>query len=267
MIDRSRRLILLCTALTPLAALPAAGQQEDAAERGRQIAVEADRRDRGFGDYHVRLEMILHDSDGDETRRELELSVLEVQGGQEKSLLVFESPRDIRGTALLTYSHADRENEQWLYLPALRRTKRISATGRSSPFMGSEFAYEDLVRTSVDEYEYRYVGEEELAGTSTWVIERIPTYEGTGYSRERLWIDKAEYRVLRIDYRDLRDRELKTLTVRGYQEYLDGIWRADEMRMRNLRTGESTTLLWHDYRFGTGLTEGDFSRSVLGRGS
>lgn len=267
MIDRIRPLILLCASLTPLAASPAAGQEDDAAGRGREIALEVDRRDRGFGDYHARLEMILHDSDGDETRRELELSILEVEGGQEKSLIVFESPRDIRGTALLTYSHADRENEQWLYLPALRRTKRISATGRSSPFMGSEFAYEDLVRTSVDEYEYRYVGEEELEGTPTWVIERIPTYEGTGYSRERLWIDKAEYRVLRIDYRDLRDRELKTLTVRGYQEYLDGIWRADEMRMRNLRTGESTTLLWRDYRFGTGLTESDFSRSVLGRGS
>lgn len=262
--------VLLPAALWPLLVLiapaPVVAQQAEGAQGARAIAVEADRRDRGFGDYRARLEMILRDPDGDETRRELELSVMETEGGEEKSLILFESPRDIRGTALLTYSHPDRENEQWLYLPALRRTKRISATGRSSPFMGSEFAYEDLVRTSVDEYTYRYVGEEELDRTPTWVIERVPRYEGTGYSRARLWIDQAEYRVLRTDYWDLRDRELKTLTVHGYREYLDGIWRADEMRIRNLRTGESTVLLWHDYRFHTGLNEGDFSRSALGRG-
>lgn len=260
-------LTILWALLVPIAPSPVVAQQTEGAQRARAIAEEADRRDRGFGDYRARLEMILRDPDGDETRRELGLSVLETEGGEERSLIVFESPRDIRGTALLTYSHPDRENEQWLYLPALRRTKRISATGRSSPFMGSEFAYEDLVRTSVDEYAYRYVGEEALDGTPTWVIERVPRYEGTGYSWERLWIDQAEYRVLRTDFWDLRDRDLKTLTVHGYREYLDGIWRADEMRMRNLRTGESTVLLWHDYRFHTGLTEGDFSRSVLGRGN
>jgi len=265
MITCLRSLTLLCALFVPVGPSPVVGQHDQAAERAREIAAEADRRDRGFGDYRARLEMVLRDSDGDETRRELGLSVLEAGGDQEKSLIAFESPRDIRGTALLTYSHPDRENEQWLYLPALRRTKRISATGRSSPFMGSEFAYEDLVRTSIDEYEYRYVDEEDLDGIPTWVIERFPRYEGTGYSRERLWIDQAEYRILRTDYWDLRGRELKTLTVQGYQEYLDGIWRADEMRMLNVRTGESTVLLWHDYRFHTGLTEDDFNRSVLGR--
>jgi hypothetical protein len=256
---------LLGGLLALLVASPLSGQDE-AADRARQIAIEVDRRDRGFGDSRARLEMILQDRRGGEVRRELDVLVLEVPGGQEKSLVIFNSPRDIRGTALLTYSYSDRDNEQWLYLPALRRTKRISATGRSSPFMGSEFAYEDLVRTGVDEYEYRYVGEEDLDGTACWIIERRPRYEGTGYSRERLWVDTTEYRVLRIDYQDLRGRDLKTLTLHEYRQYPNGIWRAGEMRMRNLRTGESTVLLWHEYRFDTGLTESDFSRGALGRG-
>ena len=119
----------IVTLLAFLAAASAAGQEDEAAIRGREIAAEVDRRDRGFGDYRARMEMILHDREGDETHRELQVSVLEVAGGVEKSLIFFESPRDIRGTALLTYSHPDRENEQWLYLPALRRTKRIAATG------------------------------------------------------------------------------------------------------------------------------------------
>lgn len=259
---------LTALVLTTQLATPAAAQDAPAAEaarRGRELAEEADRRDRGYGDFQARMEMILRSADGDEARRDLRVSVLEVDGGGERSMLVFDSPRDIRGTALLTFSRPGRENQQWLYLPALRRTKRISATGRSSPFMGSEFTYEDLVRAPVEDYDYRYLGEEDLEGVRVWLVERVPRYDGSGYSSERLWIDTAEYRVLRIDYRDSRARELKTVTVHGYREYVDGVWKPREMRMRNLRTGASTVLQWTEYRFRTGLSERDFDPNLLGR--
>jgi outer membrane lipoprotein-sorting protein len=251
--------------VSSLLGLPVSAQQEGPAERGREIAEEADRRDRGFGDYQARLEMTLEDRRGRETVRELDLLVLELPDGQEQSLVTFETPRDIRGTALLTYSYEEQENDQWLYLPALRRTKRIAATGRSSPFMGSEFAYEDLVRSSTSQYDYLFLGEEELDGTPCFVLERYARYEGTGYSKERLWIDTAEYRVLQIDYWDLRDRELKTLSLSGYERYLENTWRASEARMLNHRTGEATLLRWLDYRFQTGLTESQFTRAAMGR--
>lgn len=248
-----------------LGVVPATGQEAALAERGREIALEADGRARGFGDYQARMEMILVDRRGSETRRELELYSLEVSPDEERSLIYFDSPRDIRGTGLLTYSFRDGDEEQWLYLPALRRTKRIAASGRSSPFMGSEFAYEDLAPMYPSQYEYSYVGEEELEGTPCFVIERYPSYEGSGYQRQRLWIDTEEYRVLRIDSWDLRDRPLKTLTLSGYERYLDHVWRPAEAHMINHRTDEATRLLWHDYRFQTGLTESDFSRAALGR--
>jgi outer membrane lipoprotein-sorting protein len=244
---------------------PAPAQLASAVERGREIAVEADGRARGFGDYQARMEMILIDRRGDETVRELELLTLEVSADEERSLVYFQSPRDIRGTGLLTYSFREGEEEQWLYLPALRRTKRISASGRSSPFMGSEFAYEDLAPTFPSQFEYSYIGEETLDGARSFVVERYPTYEGTGYLRQRLWIDADEYRVLRIDSWDLRDRLLKTLTLSGYELYLDRLWKPAEALMVNHRTDETTRLLWHDYRFETGLTESDFGRSALGR--
>lgn len=243
----------------------AEAQELTASERGREIAFEADRRARGFGDYQARMEMILLDRRGDETRRELELFSLEVSEAEERSLVYFHSPRDIRGTGLLTYSLRDSDNEQWLYLPALRRTKRISASGRSSPFMGSEFAYEDLAPTYPDQYEYSFIGEDVLDGTPCFIVERYASYEGTGYRRQRLWIDQDEYRVLRIDSWDLRDRLLKTLTLSGYEKYLERLWRPAEAHMVNHRTDETTRLLWHDYRFHTGLTESDFSRAALGR--
>ena len=254
----------LLTLLT--AGVGPADAQEPAAEAlGREIALEADRRARGFGDYQARMEMILVDRRGEETVRELELLSLEISADEERSLVYFHSPPDIRGTGLLTYSFRDREEEQWLYLPALRRTKRISASGRSSPFMGSELAYEDLVPMYPSQYGYRFIGEEALDGSPCFVIERYPRYEGTGYRKQRLWIDTAEYRVLRVDSWDLHDRLLKTLTLRGYDAYLDGIWRPSGAQMINHRNEKATRLRWFDYRFQTGLDENDFSRAVLGR--
>lgn len=248
------------------AGVPAAHAQElTAQERGREIAREADRRAHGYGDEQARMEMILIDRRGEETTRELDLSLLEVSPNEERSLVYFRSPRDIEGTALLTMSRRAEEEEQWLYLPALRRAKRISASGRSSPFMGSEFAYEDLMPLYPEQFDYVYVDEETLDGQPCYVLERRPRYEGSGYSKQRLWIDTTEYRVLRVDSWDLRDRLLKTLTLDGYVEYVAGVWRPGEAHMVNHRTDDETRLRWFDYRFGAGLDEGDFSRAALGR--
>lgn len=245
--------------------LPAETQEATAAERGLEIALEADRRARGFGDYQAVMQMILVDRRGEETLRELDLLAFEVSSDEERTLIYFRSPRDIEGTGLLTLSRRDQEEEQWLYLPALRRTKRISPNGRSSPFMGSELSYEDLVPMYPDRFEYSYVGEDVIEGTDCYVVERYPRYEGTGYRRQRVWIDSGEYRVLRVDSWDLRDRLLKTLTLSGYAEYLDGIWRPSEAYIVNHRTEDATRLRWFDYRFGTGLGESDLSRAALGR--
>jgi len=258
--------LLVATALMMAGGVaPAAAQDQTPEERGREIAVEADRRIRGYGDYQARMDMILIDQHGEETVRELDLLSLEVSPDEAHSLVYFQSPRDIRGTGLLTLSFRNGEEEQWLYLPALRRTKRISANGRSSPFMGSEFAYEDLAPMYPSQFDYSYVGQESLEGTDTFVIERYPRYEGTGYQRERVWVDTEEYRVLRVDAWDLRDRLLKTLTLGGYEKYPDGIWRPSEALMVNHRTEARTRLRWSDYRLRTGLEEGDLSRAALGR--
>lgn len=244
---------------------PAEAQEPGQVEHGRAIAEEADRRARGFGDFTAQLEMLLVDRGGRETLRELELYTLEVSPTEQRSLAYFQSPRDIRGTELLTVSFLEGEDEQWLYLPALRRAKRISSNGRSSPFVGSEFSYEDLAPMFPDRFDYAYVGEETLDGAPTHVIERYPRYQGTAYRRQRVWIDTDAYRVLRVDSWDLRDRLFKTLTLSGYAEYAGEQWRPAEAVMVNHLTDEETRLRWSDYRFETGLRERDLSRAALGR--
>jgi len=254
--------LLAIPLLVPMFAVNGA---QSPAEKGRAIAVEANRRDSGWGDLRTRMEMVLRNRQGQESRRRIRTRLLEVDGDGDKSLLVFEFPRDVKGTALLSYSHAVKADDQWLFLPAIKRVKRIASANKSGPFMGSEFAYEDLTSQEVAKYHYRWLRDEELDGRLAFVIERRPAYEHSGYTRQVAWVDKSNYRPLKVDYYDRKNALLKTLTVHGYREYLDRYWRPDRMEMVNHQTGKSTTLRWSDYRFKTGLRDRDFDRNALKR--
>lgn len=239
---------------------------QDAAARGLEIAVEADRRDSGFGDFTAELTMTLRNRHGQESVREMRNRTLEVLDDGDKTLVIFDRPRDVQGTALLSFSHRVGSDDQWLYLPALRRVKRIASNNKAGPFMGSEFAYEDISSQEVEKYtDYRFVGEEELDGAATFVVERVPVDENSGYTRQIVWYDQEEYRVVKVDFYDRRNVLMKTLTYAGYQQYLGRYWRADEMNMVNHQTGKSTTLRWANLEFQTGLTDRDFDQSSLRR--
>ena len=190
---------------------------------------------------------------------------LEVEDDGDKSLVIFDEPRDVSGTALLNYTHREGADDQWLYLPALRRVKRIASNNKSGPFMGSEFAYEDIASQEVAKYTYDFVGAETVDGVAMYVIERVPVDESSGYTRQIVWFDQAEYRLQKIDFYDRKNELLKTLTYVDYQRYLDRYWRVDRLEMVNHQTGKSTTLSFANYQFQTGLTDRDFDQSALRR--
>ncbi len=243
----------------------AAAPQTSPEDRGREIALEADRRDSGFSDTSVKLVMRLQNRHGQTSSRDLEIKTLEVEGDGDKSLVYFRSPRDVRGTSFLTFSHSTTADDQWLYLPALRRVKRIASNNKSGPFMGSEFAYEDIASQEVDKYRYKFIEASALDGQPCFVVERYPEYENSGYTKQVVWFDQAEYRVQKVDYYDRKGALLKTLTSRGYEKYLDRYWRAATMSMVNHQTGKSTVLDWDVYKFATGLSAADFNKNRLKR--
>lgn len=234
-------------------------------EKGLAIAVEADRRDSGFGDTAVDLTMLIASSAESITTREMRQMVLEVADDGDKSIMVFDRPRDLKGTAILTFTHKLEDDEQWLYLPALKRVKRISSADKSGPFMGSEFAYEDLSSQEVEKYSYRYLRDETVNGEPCFVVERIPTDENSGYTRQIIWVDQAEYRLRRVDYYDRKNTLLKSMSPVNYQQYLNQYWRPAEMIMTNHQTGKSTTLKFGTYEFQTGLRDADFTPSAISR--
>jgi len=234
-------------------------------EAGFSIARQRDARDAGFHDFEARLQMVLKNRHGESSERSLRSRTLEQTADGDKSLVVFDAPADIDGTALLTFSHKTGDDDQWLYLPALKRVKRISSSNKSGPFVGSEFAYEDISSQEVEEYTYKLVGEEEIDGRKMFVVEQYPVDPRSGYTRQVAWIDQEEYRNFKIDFFDRKNELLKTLTYEGYRQYLGKHWRPEFMHMVNHQTGKSTDLHWEVYEFQIGLEEHDFNRATLAR--
>lgn len=233
--------------------------------KGLEIAKAADLSDHGFENSTVSLTMILRNKQGQESTRYMNTSTLELTEDGDKSLIVFDSPRDVKGTATMTYTHKVGSDDQWLYLPSIARVKRISSDNKSGPFMGSEFAYEDLSSQEVEKYTYNFIKEEKVNGVDAYVVERFPTDSKSGYTRQIVWYNKDNYRLEKIDFYDRKNSLLKTLNYSGYQLYLDKFWRADEFLMVNHQSNKQTQLKFNDYKFKTGLTEDDFTQNSLKR--
>ena len=234
-------------------------------QQGLAISQASKDSDEGWQDMQGEMNMVLRNKQGQESVRAVRMSSLEVQGDGDKSLSVFDEPRDVKGTAFLSFSHAVGADEQWLYLPALKRVKRIASRNKSGPFMGSEFAYEDLSSFEVEKYTYKYVGTEACGELQCYVVENYPVDKNSGYTRRIAWIDTEELRAQKVDFYDRKNSLLKTLTYEGYKEYEGKHWRPDLMKMVNHQSGKSTDLAWSGYRFKTGLKDADFNKNTLKR--
>jgi len=239
--------------------------QGDDQQKGIAIAKEADFRDLGWNDSQSSMVMTLRNKQGEESTRNLRVKNLEVEGDGDKSLTVFDSPKDVRGTGFLSYSHITSADDQWLYLPALKRVKRISSKNKSGPFMGSEFSFEDLASFEVDKYDYRYLGDEVINDQDTYKVEMTPLYKFSGYTKMVAWMDKSEFRLQKMEYYDRKGDLLKTQMLKNYRLYLGKYWRAHDTEMINHQNSKLTLLKFDDYEFGTGITEKEFNKNALKR--
>ena len=238
-----------------------------AADNGAfEIAARSDRSDVGFGDSEVELQMILRNAAGQESTRSLRITTLEKPDETvgDKSLVLFKTPRDIEGTALLSHAKILDPDDQWLFLPALKRVKRISSANKSGPFVGSEFAFEDFTAIELNKFDYTYVGTEPCGELVCDVLERTPRYENSGYKRQVSWVDQTDFQLRKVEFYDRRGDLLKVLELDDYRNY-EGIWRAHKLSMSNVQTNKQTDLIYGEYTFKTGLAENDFVKGRLSR--
>lgn len=261
--------------VTALALLTAAGlmlvapqpHAQTAQEKGLAIVQEADRRDDGYGDSTATMKMVLTNRHGDTSTRQMRMKTKEVPDKSvgDKALIVFDQPRDVKGTALLTFTKIIEPDDQWLYLPALKRVKRIASVNKSGPFVGSEFAFEDMASQEVGKFNYKYLRNEPCGDLECFVVEAYPNYEHSGYTKQIVWMDTAEYRPQKIDFYDRKDTLLKTLTLSDYKQYLGKYWRSLNLMMHNHQSGKESRLVWKDMKLQVGLDERDFTKNALKR--
>lgn len=255
--------LLSAIATVGLASSPTAAADTSAFD----IAARSDRSDRGFKSSRVTMTMVLRNAAGKQTTRMLEQVTLEIPDEDigDKNLIHFKSPPDIRGTALLSHAQIIDPDAQWLFLPSLKRVKRISSANKSGPFVGSEFAFEDITGQELNKFSYRYLEQQPCGALTCDVLERTPRYEESGYTRQIVWIDMTDFQLRKVEFFDRRNAPLKTLEYSDFREYDGGIWRPHLLTMVNHQTGKSTSLIFDEYAFGLDLTHRDFDRSRLAR--
>ncbi len=242
----------------------------------RAIMEQVDARD--DGDNAVSdMEMVLIGQKGGERVRKLRSYTKDhtgARGEETRQVLFFLHPPDVAGTGLLTYDYDESEtdDDQWLYLPALHKTKRIASSGKTGSFMGSDFSYADLTSRSLDDYDYTLVKESEVAGAPVWVIQSVPrsreVIDETGYTKSLLLVRQDNLVVVRaVSWLD-NGTDLKYMDVRKLQQ-IDGIWVATEIHMTSKRGREvrhRTVLRLSNVHFNQKLDEQLFSVARLERG-
>ena len=163
----------------------------------------------------------------------------------------------------LSFAHTDRADDQWLYLPSLKRTRRIASESKAGSFMGSEFAFEDITTQALLKFSYTYVGQDKLEARQALKIERVPRYEGSGYVRQTVWVDADRYVPLKIEFFDRRNELQKTLLYADYQ-FQDGrFWKPASISMANHQSGKSTTIKFTNYQYRSHVPAQDFDPQRL----
>lgn len=230
--------------------------------------------DRDDGDNGVSdMEMILIDKRGQKRIRKMRTFSKDF-GVDDYSLMFFLSPADVKDTGFLTYDYADfdRDDDQWLYLPALKKTKRIASGDKSGSFMGSDFNYSDMSSRPLDRYDYRIMKEMELNGHRVWQIESIPKTKDeikrTGYTKSIVFVRQDNYVVMRGVSWLKKGNRLRYLDVKKL-ELIEGIWVSTELTMTTKKgkaTLHKTVLKNSNIKFNQDLDAADFTLRKLEKG-
>ena len=243
-----------------------------AAMTARQIMEAVDNRDDGDNGT-ADMEMILIDKNGHERERKIR-RFMKDKGEDTRFIMFFQSPADVKDTGFLTYDYDEyeKDDDQWLYLPALRKTKRIASSDKSGSFMGSDFNYSDMTDKNLDAYKFTVLKEVDVHGAKCWIIESIPQsreeMEETGYKKSMVFVRQDNFVVVRAVHWTLEGGKLKYLDVPKLEQ-IDGIWTPLEMTMttkKAKKTEHKTILRFHNIRYNQDLDENIFTVRRLEKG-
>ena len=229
-----------------------------------ELAKKVDKLSDGFVSSQSVMTMTLINAREQKTIRKMQTSSLEGNSG-DKSLMMFLTPADVKGTKMLTHENINGDDDQWMFLPALKRVKRIASRNKSGSFMGSEFSYEDTANNSYEKYTYNDdIKEVQLDGVKHYTSTRIPKDKNSGYTKQITWVNAKTFLVKKIDYYDRKKELIKTAIFDEYKN-INGISRTVQITMTNHQNRKMTILSWDDDKINVGLKDKDFSKRKLKR--
>lgn len=236
---------------------------------GMDIAKKMDIANSGFKGEVSEMTMTLIDAHGVRIYRKMKGQIKELIDDGDKSLITFIKPTDVKGTKMLTWSHKAGSDDQWLYLPSMKKIKRISSKAKNSSFMGSEFSYEDLSGQELEKYKFKYLRDEKSKLGDMWVMERYPIdKKSSGYSKQVMWILKKYNGATKVEYYDRKGKLIKIADFLNYKSFnISGktIWRPESIHMKNLQTKKQSIFAWDKRSLGTKLKDKYFSKKYLKR--
>jgi len=233
-------------------------------DAGWKIAKKMDAANSGYVGETSTMKLTLIDPSGTEIIREMEGSSSE-SSKMDKTLMNFKKPADVKGTKLLTWAHKTKDDDQWLYLPSLRRVKRINSKSKGSSFMGSEFSFEDLGSQSIDKYTYNLKGEKTVEGQKTWILERVSKTKSS-YSKVIMYVSKKYLSAVKSDYYNKRGELLKFAIFGGFKKYTvkgKALYRANSINMTNVQNKKRSIFQWENRKIGIKISSRKFKKNAL----
>ncbi len=208
----------------------------------------------------------IYDAKGRERTRET-VTASKKFGDVTKIITKFTAPADVKGVGLLVYDYKDKNDDMWIYLPGIRKVRRIVSSEKGKSFMGSEFSNADMSRPNLNDFTYKILGTGNYDGKECWKIESVPINDDiaydNGFSRKTALVDKSTYFTYKVSYYDLNDELQKEMTISNYEEVGNGKYLARNMEMVNLQNGRKSILTIDRLQNGSNLSENSFTPAAL----
>ncbi len=232
------------------------------ADKGYEISKHAEKVNKGFKGLQTDMQMILINAHGDEVKRSMLGKVQEREGKGDQSMFIFKTPADVKGTKMLTWVNKTGSDDQWLFLPSLKRVKRINSSNKKGSFMGSEFSYEDLSAQEVEKFTYKYIKEDKVGDRAVHVIERFPKEKKSGYSKQTVYLDKEYNHPVKIEYYDRKSELLKTGVFSEFTK-VKTWWFYNKIEISNVQTRKKSILTWANRKVEMAFPRGQFDSKKL----
>ena len=231
---------------------------------GKEIMQKVDKREKAATDSFT-MRMTLINSGGKKRVREV-TAYSKDYGSEKKTVMMFMLPADVKGVGYLSFSYNDasKSDDRWLYMPALKKAKRISGSSSQDYFMNTDFTYDDISGHKIDDYTYTLLAEETVDGKNCWKIESVPVQKSM-YSKYVSWIDKESLVQVKAEFYDEQGSLLKALTVSGIEKK-DGFWTAGKMEMNNLQNKHTTVIETLKHEFNKNIPDAYFRVNSLEEG-